>query len=83
MFLHMSETYCMQSHKALAREAVRKSLVLLKNEKRGSQKGKLLPLNANAKKILVVGDHANNMGLQCGGWTISWQGAPENTTRGK
>lgn len=68
-----------QAHRALGREAVRKSLVLLKNGK-GSKR--LLPLSKSAKKILVVGAHANDIGLQCGGWTISWQGMPGNTTKG-
>ena len=54
-------------HRALAREAVRKSLVLLKNE-HGT-----LPLNPRAK-ILVAGDAADSIGAQTGGWTIDWQG---------
>ena len=54
-------------HRALAREAVRKSLVLLKNDK-GT-----LPLNPRAK-ILVAGDAADSIGVQTGGWTIDWQG---------
>lgn len=64
-----------QAHRDLAREAVRKSLVLLKNEK-------LLPLDKKAPKILVAGSHANDLGSQCGGWTITWQGATGNTTVG-
>jgi beta-glucosidase len=54
-------------HRAIAREAVRKSLVLLKN------KGGVLPL-AKTAKVLVAGKGANNIGLQSGGWTLSWQG---------
>jgi beta-glucosidase len=54
-------------HRAIAREAVRKSLVLLKNE------NGLLPLPANSK-VLVAGNGADNIGKQCGGWTLSWQG---------
>jgi len=60
----------------LAREAVRKSLVLLKNGK--SSYTPLLPLLKKAGKILVAGSHADNLGNQCGGWTISWQGQPGN-----
>jgi beta-glucosidase len=55
------------AHKALARRAVRESLVLLKN------KGGLLPL-APGQTVLVAGDGADNIGKQSGGWTISWQG---------
>jgi len=55
-------------HRAVAREAVRKSLVLLKNN------GNLLPLSPGAN-ILVAGDGADNIGKQSGGWTISWQGS--------
>jgi beta-glucosidase len=55
------------AHRALAREAVRKSLVLLKNE-RGT-----LPLNPHAR-ILVAGAAADSIGAQTGGWTIDWQG---------
>jgi beta-glucosidase len=55
------------AHRALAREAVRKSLVLLKND------GGLLPLAPNAH-VLVVGRAADDIGQQCGGWTVDWQG---------
>ncbi|XP_073053869.1 uncharacterized protein [Primulina eburnea] len=65
-----------QAHRDLARMAVRKSLVLLKNGENGDEP--LLPLPKKTSRILVAGTHANNLGLQCGGWTISWQGL--NTT---
>lgn len=65
-----------QKHRDLAREAARKSLVLLKNGK--SDNEPLLPLPKDAPKILVAGSHANNLGLQCGGWTIEWQGKEGN-----
>jgi beta-glucosidase len=54
-------------HLALAREAVRKSAVLLKN------RNGLLPLKPG-QRILVAGRGADNLSLQCGGWTLSWQG---------
>ncbi|GAB4573407.1 MAG: exo 1,3/1,4-beta-D-glucan glucohydrolase [Rhodothalassiaceae bacterium] len=54
-------------HRALAREAARKSLVLLKNE------NALLPLSPSAN-LLVVGPAADSLALQSGGWTITWQG---------
>lgn len=55
-------------HRALAREAVGKSLVLLKND------GDLLPLAKDTPVIFVGGQAANDMGIQSGGWTLEWQG---------
>ncbi len=63
-------------HRDVAREAVRKSAVLLKNE------GKVLPLSKAAGRIVVAGEAAHNIGLQCGGWTIEWMGTPGNVTDG-
>jgi beta-glucosidase len=57
-------------HRAIAREAVAKSLVLLKNNG-------VLPLKAGAR-VLIAGDGADNIAMQSGGWTLSWQGA-DNT----
>jgi len=54
-------------HRDIARQAVRESLVLLKN------KNNILPINP-AQNILIAGDAANNIGKQSGGWTITWQG---------
>ncbi|MCW3174089.1 glycoside hydrolase family 3 protein [Shewanella subflava] len=56
-----------QSHRDVARQAVRESLVLLKN------KQNLLPLSPKLN-VLVAGDAADNIGKQSGGWTITWQG---------
>jgi beta-glucosidase len=55
------------AHRAIAREAVRKSLVLLKNDG-------VLPIRANAR-VMVTGRFADEIGAQCGGWTITWQGS--------
>ncbi len=55
------------AHLAVAREAVAKSLVLLKNN------GSMLPIRPGAK-VLVAGAGADNIGTQSGGWTITWQG---------
>lgn len=66
----------LQEHRELAREAVRKSLVLLKNGEHADKP--VLPLPKKAPKILVAGTHADNLGNQCGGWTIEWQGLTGN-----
>jgi len=63
-------------HRAVAREAVRKSLVLLKNENHA------LPLSKKIKTLAVVGAAADDLGIQCGGWTIDWQGTRGNVTAG-
>jgi beta-glucosidase len=60
-------------HRAVARECVQQSLVLLKNLAR------TLPLAKNLKHLVVVGKAADDLGIQCGGWTISWQGAGQLT----
>ncbi len=56
-----------QKHRKIAQQAVRESLVLLKNNQQ------LLPLNPK-QDVLIAGDAANNIGKQSGGWTITWQG---------
>ena len=63
-------------HRQIAREAVRKSMVLLKN------KDGILPLPKEGKTIIVAGRGADNIGMQSGGWTISWQGDMGQTTDG-
>ncbi|XP_052172090.1 uncharacterized protein LOC127787979, partial [Diospyros lotus] len=67
-------------HRELAREAVRKSLVLLKNGK--NPRKPFLPLDRNSKKILVAGTHADDLGYQCGGWTATWAGTSGRITIG-
>ncbi|XP_027065173.1 uncharacterized protein [Coffea arabica] len=76
----MTKYVGLQEHRDLAREAVRKSLVLLKNGESAAKP--LLPLPKKAKRILVAGTHADNIGNQCGGWTIEWQGLSGNITKG-
>ncbi len=63
-------------HRAIARDAVRQSLVLLKNENH------TLPLKKTAARIHVAGKSADDLGNQCGGWTIDWQGKSGNVTPG-
>jgi beta-glucosidase len=67
-----------QEHRDLAREAVRKSLVLLKNGKPGDKPLLPLPKKAHTGSILVAGSQADDLGSQCGGWTITWQGLTGN-----
>ncbi|WIY79056.1 glycoside hydrolase family 3 N-terminal domain-containing protein [Streptomyces anulatus] len=62
-------------HRAVAREAVAKSQVLLKNE------GAVLPISPD-RKVYVAGSNADDIGNQAGGWTISWQGSSGRTTTG-
>ncbi len=63
-------------HRAVARECVRESLVLLKNNNH------VLPLSKNIKHLVVVGEAADDLGMQCGGWTIDWQGRRGDVTHG-
>jgi len=63
-------------HRELAREAVRKSLVLLKND------NNTLPLAKDTPLIFVAGQGANDIGIQSGGWTIEWQGKSGDITPG-
>jgi len=65
-----------EAHRAVAREAVGKSQVLLKND------DAVLPLSPDVSRLLIAGAAANDIGLQCGGWTIEWQGARGAITPG-
>jgi beta-glucosidase len=60
-------------HRAVARECVRESLVLLKNS------AHTLPLAKNLKHVVVVGKAADDLRIQCGGWSVSWQGSGQLT----
>lgn len=64
------------AHRQVARECVRETLVLLKNEKR------VLPASKKLNRIHVAGKSADDIGNQCGGWTISWQGKSGAQTTG-
>jgi len=63
-------------HREVARQCVRESLVVLKNANH------LLPLKKDLKHITVIGKGANDIGMQCGGWTIEWQGKSGEVTTG-
>lgn len=65
-----------EAHREVARECVRKSVVLLKNDSR------TLPLAKNLKRILVAGKSADDLGYQCGGWTVTWNGGSGKITTG-
>lgn len=64
------------AHREVARKCVRESLVLLKNA------NNILPLSKNLTRVHIAGKNAMDIGNQCGGWTISWQGGSGNTTIG-
>ena len=64
-----------KKHREIARQAVRESVVVLKNEN-------VLPLSKKVKSIVVAGRGADNLGMQCGGWTINWQGGQGDITVG-
>ena len=64
-----------KEHRNIAREAVKQSLVVLKNDG-------VLPLSKDLGHIHVAGKNADDLGNQCGGWTISWQGESGPLTKG-
>ena len=72
----LQKSFGAAEHRQVARQAVRESLVLLKNEH------KTLPVAKSAARIHVAGKSADDIGNQCGGWTISWQGESGAVTPG-
>jgi len=72
----LQQAFGSAAHREVAREAVRQSIVLLKN------KGGILPLSKDSGRIHVAGRGADNLGMQCGGWTIDWQGKAGEVTPG-
>jgi beta-glucosidase len=72
----LHQTFGSAAHRQVARECVRQSLVLLKNDK------KTLPLSKSVARIHVGGKSADDIGNQCGGWTIEWQGKSGDVTPG-
>ena len=72
----LHKTFGSAEHRQVAREAVRRSLVLLKNER------KTLPISKRIARIHVGGKSADDLGNQCGGWTIAWNGRSGAVTTG-
>ena len=64
------------AHRAVARQAVAASVVVLKND------GGVLPLSKSVPGVALGGKTADNIGNQCGGWTVTWQGMSGNVTTG-
>lgn len=65
-----------EAHRAVARQAVAESLVLLQNN------NNTLPLQKTVPTIFVAGEGADDIGIQSGGWTIEWQGRAGDITTG-
>ncbi|MCR5330755.1 MAG: glycoside hydrolase family 3 C-terminal domain-containing protein [Lachnospiraceae bacterium] len=67
-------------HREVARRAVRESVTLLTNSRVGNTTA--MELLQNAKSVTLAGPKADDIGAQCGGWTISWQGSNGQITKG-
>jgi beta-glucosidase len=72
----LAKTFGSPEHRQVGREAVRQSLVVLKNDNH------VLPLSKTATRIQIAGKNGDDIGNQCGGWTIDWQGKSDNVTTG-
>ncbi len=72
----LHESFGSDEHRNIARQAVRESLVLLKNQ------NKTLPVAKKLTRIHIAGKNADNIGNQCGGWSIDWQGGSGEITTG-
>ena len=72
----LQKSFGSAQRRAVARQAVRESLVLLKNAEQ------TLPLAKTARRIHVAGEGADDLGMQCGGWTVDWQGSMGNHVPG-
>jgi len=65
-----------EEHRAVAQEAVSKSMVLLKNE------GSIFPISKDVPYLYIAGSAMDDIGIQSGGWTITWQGESGDITPG-
>jgi beta-glucosidase len=72
----LQKSFGSPEHREVARQAVRESLVLLKND------DQTLPISKKLARIHVAGKSADDIGNQCGGWTIKWQGQSGDVTPG-
>ena len=72
----LQQSFGSAEHRQIARQCVRESLVLLKNQHN------VLPISKTSARIHIAGKSADDIGNQCGGWTISWQGESGNVTPG-
>lgn len=72
----LQQEFGSQAHRKVARQAVAESVVLLKNE------NAVLPVKNLPRRIHVAGSGADDLGMQCGGWTIGWQGERGDLTPG-
>jgi beta-glucosidase len=72
----LQKSFGSAEHRQVARECVRESLVLLKND------NKTLPISKKQARVHVAGKSADDMGNQCGGWTVAWQGQSGDVTTG-
>jgi beta-glucosidase len=72
----LQKSFGSAEHRQVARECVRESLVLLKNDK------KALPISKGLARVHVAGKSADDIGNQCGGWTVAWQGQSGDVTPG-
>ena len=73
---NLAKAFGSEAHRRVARQAARESVVLLKND------GGALPVGKGIKRIHVAGRSADDLGAQCGGWTITWQGKRGPVTTG-
>ncbi|MCR5254491.1 MAG: glycoside hydrolase family 3 C-terminal domain-containing protein [Acetatifactor sp.] len=77
----VAQTYGSDEHREVARRAARETVTLLTNNETANGKRAMENLKA-AKNITVIGSKADDLGSQCGGWTVSWQGSTGNNVQG-
>jgi len=78
----LMETIGSNEHRELARQAVRESMTLLKNDTISDSSKTVMEMLSEYNNILVAGTAAHDIGIQCGGWSITWQGSTGETTEG-